>query len=197
MVRKAIEQFVDTRDYKRELIAAPYQAALTGRELISSEAMDVRVDSLGKRKRVAAVRAGYICEMKFRVFAAVAAGVFVLAVLPDSASAQRIFDGTAKSGELSVLGTYYSPTVSGCNPRPVQPAVAVIKQGRNGKLSYSRSIVSRYGDSYPCGRQVNSATVFTYRSRPDFKGSDSVEYKVKTGEVRKKFEHFVVSIVVK
>jgi predicted transcriptional regulator len=45
MAHKAIEQFIDTRVYKREVMMAAYQTSLTEKEFISEEAMTAWVKS--------------------------------------------------------------------------------------------------------------------------------------------------------
>ena len=47
MAHKAIEQFIDARAYKREVIMAAYEASLTEKEFISAEAMGAWVESWG------------------------------------------------------------------------------------------------------------------------------------------------------
>lgn len=47
MAHKAIEQFLDARDDKREVILAAYHASLTEKEFISGQAVDAWVDSWG------------------------------------------------------------------------------------------------------------------------------------------------------
>jgi predicted transcriptional regulator len=47
MAHKAIEHFLDARAYRREVILAAYNAALTEKEFISGDAVDAWVDSWG------------------------------------------------------------------------------------------------------------------------------------------------------
>jgi predicted transcriptional regulator len=47
MAQKAIEQFLDARAYKREILIAAYNASLTEQEFISEEAVDAWMDSWG------------------------------------------------------------------------------------------------------------------------------------------------------
>jgi predicted transcriptional regulator len=45
LAQKAIEAFVDAREYKREIIRASYEAALTEKAFISDAAMTAWVES--------------------------------------------------------------------------------------------------------------------------------------------------------
>ena len=47
LAQKAIEAFVDAREYKREIIRASYEAALTEKAFISDKAMTAWVESWG------------------------------------------------------------------------------------------------------------------------------------------------------
>jgi predicted transcriptional regulator len=53
MAHKAIEQFLDARAYKREVVLAAYNASLTEKAFVSGEAVDAWVDSWGTDNELA------------------------------------------------------------------------------------------------------------------------------------------------